>query len=837
MTTSSVRNIKDLKRAELLDDYLKIAKKRGDALVATALRTKSVSMRDILVRAAVGRPTTSAQLQEQILTGDLSASEVVDIRALADLGRLVLLQDLLDKDKAYGEALLTIAHELAGSGQLPIEARRVLIQHLVLMGNYESATRLLDSSPDIDAEFYGYLRAEVLNPFVGTDSNSYEAWLENFNSPFVEHDFEPVELEDRDVAPFDRLTTASVSVHRPELENNVLVSVIVTAYRPDEEQLASSVRSILNQTWRNLELIIVDDCSGSDYTSVFESVCQLDSRIQIIYAPVNRGTYVARNIGYSASSGDFITGQDDDDWSHPQRLARQIQFMQSNADFIGCRVMAIRCDDHLSRCRVGYRPVVLNPSSLMIRREGYEQIGDYLESRKGADSEYYFRLKAVSGGKVANLKEPLSVIRILPDSLSRGDFSAGWRHPSRSSFRSAYRYWHRNSSRADLKLSSGSSPRVKIPKRFMADGDVPRQSGFDVVFAGDWQRYGGPQKSMLEEIYALIQDDYRVGVMNLEAARFMSEGPSNALNDEIQKLLNDGHVDEVQYDENVRVRLLILRYPPILQFFTHEPSTLNVERMLIVANQAPSELDGSDIRYLVEDCQQNAEAAFNVVPTWVPQGPQVRDFLELYLRSPVLASFNMPGILNLESWWRARIWYRSTLPVVGRHSRDDAMKWPEQAGVLKELYRTDGAYDVRLMGGHRTPLRVLGARRLPLAWTVYKKDAMPVPDFLHTLDYFVFFQHSQAVEAFGRAVLEALAAGVVVILPKHFERVFGSAALYADPSDVYGLIQELHGDFSKYKEQLEKSRAALGDNFSYSAYRALVGNVLTGCGLYGEENI
>lgn len=830
MVTTSVRDIGDLTREELLDDYLKIASGRGDALVATGLRTKSVSMRDILAYAAVGRPISSAQLKDQVLAGALLTSQVVDIMALADLGRLVLLQDLLDEDLSYGEALLTFAHDLATPGQLSIDNRRVFIQHQILSGNHEIATHLLDSSPDIDSEFHRYLRAETLNPFTDAENGSYEDWLHNFNRFFTEQGFYPVDLEERDGLPFDRLTTPAVSEDHTDLNDTVLVSVILTAYKPEEEQLISSVRSILNQTWRNFELIVVDDCSGPEYAAVFDRVRQLDTRIKIIYAPVNRGTYVARNIGYAASSGDFITGQDDDDWSHPQRIARQLEFMETNPEYIGCRVMAIRCDDNLGRCRVGYRPVVLNPSSLMIRREGYEQVGNYLESRKGADSEYYFRLKAVSGGRVANLKEPLSVIRILPDSLSRGDFSAGWRHPSRSAFRSAYRYWHRGSTLEELKLTTGSKPKIKIPQRFATAPNAEMHSSFDVVFAGDWQRYGGPQKSMLEEIYALVQDNYRVGVMNLEAARFMTDGPSDPLNDEVQRLVNDGIVEHVQYDDDVHVRLLVLRYPPILQFFTYEPSAVKVDRMLIVANQAPSELDGSDIRYRVEDCQQNAEIAFGIVPTWVPQGPQVRDFLELYLSSPVLAPFDMPGILNPESWWHDRIWYRSSIPVVGRHSRDDAMKWPEQAGVLKELYRTDGAYDVRIMGGHRTPLRVMGSRRVPLAWTAYKKDAMPVSDFLYSLDYFVFFQHSQAVEAFGRAVLEALAAGVVVILPRQFERVFGEAALYADPSEVRGIIQELHSDFSIYQAQLERSRASLRDNFSYPAYRGLIRSVLASSG-------
>ena len=824
---SHSRDIGHLRRDDLLNDYLRIAKGRSDALVATALRTRSVSMRDILVYGALRTSMTSEDLKKRLLSDTADETQIKNAHLLGDLGRLVILQNQLAHDDLYGEKLLSQAHRIQPGDQLSIETRRVFIQHHVVSGNSAMAGTLLDQSPDVDNEFFGYLRAELDNPFVAGERGKYDRWLENFNSLFEHHDITRVSFKDTGASPFDCLTTDVEAKTRGVGSDDPLVSVVLTTYRPEEFELQSSVQSILDQSWANLELIVVDDCSGPEYQEIFERIRKTDTRIKLLHAPENRGTYVARNLGYEAAKGKYITGQDDDDWSHPERISRQVEFMENNSGFIACRVTAIRCDENMGRCRIGFKPVVLNPSSLMLRREGYERVGGYLESRKGADSEFYFRLKSVAGGKVANLKEPLSVIRILPDSLSRGDFSPGWRHPARSSFRSAYRYWHRHTSADMLNIATGSAPPVKIPKRYSAIRSSDRSEPVDVVFAGDWQRYGGPQKSMLEEISALKDAGMRVGIMNLEAARFMHEGPSEPLNDHIQSLVNDGAVHEVFFDDDTDVRLLILRYPPILQFFSHGETRLNIQAMVILANQAPSELDGRDIRYLVEDCHANATKAFGVTPQWVPQGPQVRDFLELYLDPPALADFDMPGILNLDEWWRKRVWYRSTVPVVGRHSRDDVMKWPAERELVEEIYRTDGAYDVRFMGGHRVPLRLLGTKRTPAAWTVYKKDGLPVPEFLYSLDYFVFFQHPRAVEAFGRAILEALASGTVVILPKHFERVFGKAALYADPDEVHDKIFALHSDFSNYQAQLQRSKKTLEEKFSHSSYRKLISSLLT----------
>lgn len=249
--------------------------------------------------------------------------------------------------------------------------------------------------------------------------------------------------------------------------------------------------------------------------------------------------------------------------------------------------------------------------------------------------------------------------------------------------------------------------------------------------------------------------------------------------------------------------------------------------MLIVANQAPAELDGSDIRYRVQDVDHAAHSSFGVSPTWVPQGPQVRKILAEYLRPPKLATYDLPGILDPGEWWHERLWYRSNVPVVGRHSRDNIMKWPSESSTLEQVYRIDGQHDIRIMGGARTPSKVLGLSEVPDAWTVYDTDEMPVQDFLRSLDYFVYFQHPQAIEAFGRAILEAIATGIVVILPQHFEEVFGKAAIYTEPAGVASKIKELHSDSKLYKAQLQDSYQELTDRFSYRSYQNKIEGLLS----------
>lgn len=823
LENASERNYTRLKRKDLLDDYLARSNSRDGALVPTALRTRSTSMRDILVRGAVEVTTHSEELKQLVLSNQLSNDEVRDSVLLGELGRLVMLQNLLKDDVAYGEALLIKAHQLSDPRKMPKYLPTVLIQHYITSGQLNAARSLLEAWPNVATDGYGYLAAELDHPNVSGTSETLADWLEAFNRPFDENGLSPVQISASSKGlPFEHLRIApTVSEPYDDVAHanqaSELVSVVLTAYQPNPAHFETSVRSILEQTWPNLELIIVDDCSGTEFAQLFKRMEAMDDRVRLIHAAENQGTYTARNIGYAASRGELITGQDDDDWSHPQRIASQVQFMRDNPDAIGCRVLGIRCSDNLRRVRTGYGLTTYNSSSLLIRREGFTATGGYLSARKAADTEFFLRVSRVTGRPVGSIKKPLSLIRISDGSLSRSDFAPGWMHSTRRSFRSSYEYWHDKAPTEEMNLKHGVTPKVSIPHRYKISSEAADVE-FDVVFAGDWQNYGGPQKSMLEEIRSLKRAGYRVGVMNLEAARFMTRNSQKRLVPPIQKLINEGYVDEVHYDDRFKVALLILRYPPILQFFTHEISSLDVGSLVILANQAPSELDGSDIRYLVEDCDRTAERSFNVKPLWVPQGPQVRDFLEHYLPNFNLAEFDIPGILDLDEWWHDRLWYRSEIPVVGRHSRDNTMKWPSTVEVMNSVYPGDGRFDVRIMGGASAALNALGRSAVPAGWTVYKTDELPVKDFLWSLDYFVFYQHPAAVEAFGRSILEALASGTVVILPPSFKRLFGEAAIYCDHSEVQSVIEWLHSDFALYQRQQQHAREVLNEAFSYSSY-------------------
>src|SRR5699024_9308104 len=161
--------------------------------------------------------------------------------------------------------------------------------------------------------------------------------------------------------------------------------------------------------------------------------------------------------------------------------------------------------------------------------------------------------------------------------------------------------------------------------------------------------------------------------------------------------------------------------------------------------------------------------------------------------------------------WHERIWYRSTFPVVGRYSCDTALSWPSQREIIEAAYPVDGRFDVRILGETKTAIDLLKVDQPPQGWTIYLEHELSRFDFLRSIDFYVFYPDPMLLQIAWRPILEALASGVVVILPKEFEHVFGDAAVYVEPCDAEKMITYLHSDFRIYKSQLNRSLNVLQD--------------------------
>jgi glycosyltransferase involved in cell wall biosynthesis len=603
------------------------------------------------------------------------------------------------------------------------------------------------------------------------------------------------------------------------------ISVVMTAYRPDRA-LLTAVRSLTEGTWSNLEILVVDDASGPGYETILDEAAAIDERVRVIRKAENGGTFAARNTAFDAATGDFLTGLDSDDWAAPERLARSIAPLLEDTRLQLTYGEAFLFNEDLTVTRPGRVLTTASTASMMFRRGVLASLGYYDEVRKGADTEFLHRVSAAFGDDAVLRLDGVrdTIMRQAPGSLSREEFGPGWKHPARRAYQSSYPLWHDE-------IRSGADPylpRAARDRRFWAPQHTAlarteqRRRRFDVVFCLDWRPFGGPQKSTMEEIKALRAEGMSVAVMHLESWRHMTV-EDRPMCEPFQRLVNDGLAEQVLVTDDVVCDLLVLRYPPILQFRSGERSSVRPERMIVLANQAPHERDGSDTRYIPDACHANATDMFGVEPLWVPQGPQVREALAGLTAGP-LADFDMPGILETDAIAPARTGFRSVMPVVGRHSRDDWTKWPT-AEDLPRIYPGDGRWDVRIMGGTSAVAKITGEDP-PAAWTCYGFDETDVDSFLYQLDFWIYFPHPQQYEAFGRAVLEALAAGCVTVLPPRFEATFGDAALYCEPSEVVDLVDAHYADLDRFLARSALAQQRVRERFSHDSYRKLVSDLL-----------
>jgi glycosyltransferase involved in cell wall biosynthesis len=112
-----------------------------------------------------------------------------------------------------------------------------------------------------------------------------------------------------------------------------VLSVILPVYNA-EAYILSSINSILQQSYSEFELIVIDDASTDNTVHIIESLH--DERIKLIKKPVNTGYTDSLNMALECAAGKFIARMDADDTAHPNRLAKQVEYMESNTDCVLC---------------------------------------------------------------------------------------------------------------------------------------------------------------------------------------------------------------------------------------------------------------------------------------------------------------------------------------------------------------------------------------------------------------------------------------------------------------------------------------------------------------------
>lgn len=794
----------DEPRRQLLTDMAERATLRGlPALEATIIRSRSLEGRDILAFLATdGVMDSASKLIEGLSTGNPRV-RLTDPESALTLARVLTRSWITPGDRPAAIALFESIESTFGRDKFSTRDADLYAQTLLAEGHLTEASAVSDRLT-LSETVHKAVRLDLLQ--VGSTE-----WLSLFNDlAGVGEEYSPIELAKDDASPFERLIASPAgSMEGP------LVTVAVTAYRPGP-WLMTSLRSIAKQSWKNLEIIVVDDGSGPEYEEWFEEARALDHRVRVVHLDANGGTYRARNAALLLASGEFFTVHDSDDWAHPDRIWANVQPLLEDRSLIATKGMCLSADGDLRVTDVG-RPIILECGTTLTFRRApvVAAIGYYDTVRKAADTEFEKRLLTHFRKSLRIQNDACLTIRRIGmgSRLSEQEFRSGWRHEARVAYASAYTGWHKQ------QRQLGKAPYVPAgERRFAHPHRYAVKSGaankYDVVYYADWQSYDGPQKSMLAEIRALLASGARVAVSNVDPYRFMRSRYGH-LNDPIRDLINSGKVEYLCLDDPAEIDLTIVRYPPVLQYPPVDQVRWVTSHVWIVANQAPTEADGSDRRYVVDDCTEHARRMFGVDPLWVPQGPRVRAALQADAPECHMAQFDNPSIMELADWYEEHRPDPGRPARIGRYSRDYPMKFPDSGDSLREIYLADDPRAfVRIMGGTNVVGELLDHAPVPGNWEILPYGAEEPQDFLRTIDFFVYYDHPGSMEAFGRSLLEAISAGVAVILHPKYLPVFGPAAIYAEPHEVDTAIGALWADPDAYREHVSRAMAHVQREFS-----------------------
>lgn len=192
--------------------------------------------------------------------------------------------------------------------------------------------------------------------------------------------------------------------------------------------LEETISSVINQTYQNWELLIVDDCSTDDSVEVIRGFCEKDKRVNLFVNEKNSGAAASRNLAMREATGKWIAFLDSDDLWLPEKLEKQLAFMVNN----GYR-FSYTAYEHVNEATEKLNILVTGPKVLSKRKmfrycypgcltvmydstdTGVVQIPDEIAN---GENDYAIWLKVVKFYKCYYLSETLSLYRVRNASLS-----------------------------------------------------------------------------------------------------------------------------------------------------------------------------------------------------------------------------------------------------------------------------------------------------------------------------------------------------------------------------------------------------------------------------------
>jgi len=583
-----------------------------------ALRTRSLIARDELANIATGG-SCDADLLYSVIGSSVT---IQNRRALFDLGWLLSNQPIFEHDltnakriydyclKTYGLSGFSQMHrvnfamvairvgETELAGRLLAKSRTVLplvarffpqalnsVRMQVLQEGTNSAF-MFNRDYTLSTEF---LRIDVDNPFRGESMHDAlgvaatpeaAAWLTRLNTEVFGPRVAPISFVKRPAGtPLDSLTVSAPEAQPGSSKlKGPKVTVVMSAFQPDEHIFAA-VHSTLAQTYANIELLIIDDCSGEYYDDIFEQLTAVDERVRVLRQPVNGGTYKIRNRAMDEATGELITFQDSDDWMHPQRIELQVANLIYHPDAVGNISLSTRLTDRLEAVESGrrLRIGICEPSLMFWRVKVRDKIGYFDHVRKSGDSEFRKRMNKAFDVDcpVVHPFQILTIQRADNGGLTQGDLGFRWITEFRTHYRDSYLYWHSKLGKAsNWNVPRDGGNQFYAPRGVtMLSADARATRKFDLVLACNMRDNENVRATLVRYQEALAEGQ---SVAFLQLNNIYPRSLARSIGTPILDLLNSGKAELVYpRDHIIAKRVEILA--PSSWLMSHDGTEFNWE--------------------------------------------------------------------------------------------------------------------------------------------------------------------------------------------------------------------------------------------------------------------
>jgi len=410
--------------------------------------------------------------------------------------------------------------------------------------------------------------------------------------------------------PAGPLTIGNLNTSEPEpKEHTAKVSIIVPVFNA-EQSLALTLRSIQRQSWRNIEVLVVDDCSTDTTLLVAEAFAASDPRFRIVRQEKNRGSYAARNTALQLATGDFITTHDAGDWSHPQKIEIQAKYLLDNDGVVANHTKWARAFDDLffaGKFRRKDKILDWNPSSVFFRRTLLEQVGGWDGGvRISADAEFVRRIQA-NGTKDSIVSAfdsaPLAFGVDTPSSLTKASATHGRTiyHGLRREYREASDHWHAQVDSEALRLNVTTRTRpFPVPAAILSEREIPIQC--DVVLIEDFNHNDEVRERASDHVKRAEAAGCSIALFHWK--RYEAD-PTKPLNAKIRQLSFEGKVRIIAPGEEVRTRLLLIGSPSVAGHMIDLMPRIDFEKILVFDDE--EEIDPK--------ADENLREAFGTRPT------------------------------------------------------------------------------------------------------------------------------------------------------------------------------------------------------------------------------